>query len=70
MLYATAFMPEDETFNCNAEVLYSLPEALKNWAREYGWDKEYLEIMPIPEDPADGGTIYTLLLIHHGKITF
>jgi hypothetical protein len=42
---------EDELSNCNAEDLYSFLKALKDRSREYGWNKNGVGILSIPDDP-------------------
>ena len=46
---ATAKLDEDQ-FDCCADDLYSFLKALKDRAREFGWDDYGIGIMSIPDD--------------------
>ena len=58
---------EDELFNCNAEDLYSFLKALKDRAREYGWDEPGVGILSIPDNPIEP-TEFKSLIDQHGEI--
>ena len=51
-LYATATAKlEEDPFNCGAEDLYSFLKALKDRAREFGWDDPGIGIVSISDRP-------------------
>lgn len=58
---------EDELFNCNAEELCSFLKALKDRAREYGWDESGVGILSIPDNPIEP-TEFKSLIDQHGDI--
>ena len=63
---ATAKLSED-LYDCNAEDLYTFLKALKERAREYGWDTEGVGIMSIPDNPEDPKD-FKSLIDNHGEI--
>ena len=63
---ATAKLSED-LYDCNAEDLYTFLKALKERAREYGWDTEGVGIMSIPDNPEDPKD-FKSLINNHGEI--
>ena len=63
---ATARLSED-LYDCNSDDLYAFLKALKERAREYGWDTEAVGIMSIPDRP-DHPTEFKSLLDSHGEI--
>ena len=67
-LYSTAISKlEEDPFDCVAEDLYSFLKALKDRAREFGWDEEGVGILSIPDDPANP-TEFKSLIDQHGEI--
>ena len=64
---ATAKLEED-LFDCTADDLYAFLKALKDRAREFGWDEQGVGIMSIPDDPANPVN-FRSLIDHHGEIT-
>ena len=63
---ATAKLSED-LYDWNTEDLYTFLKALKEQAREYGWNTEGVRIISIlddPEDPKD----FKSLIDNHGEI--
>ena len=58
---------EDEPFDCVAEDLYSFLKALKDRAREFGWDDTGIGILSIPNDPVNP-TEFKSLIDQHGEI--
>ena len=67
-LYAAATAKlEDEPFDCVAEDLYSFLKALKDRAREFGWDDAGIGILSIPDDPVNP-TEFKSLIDQHGEI--
>ena len=67
-LYTTATAKlEEEPFDCVAEDLYSFLKALKDRAREFGWDEPGVGILSIPDDPAHP-TEFKSLIDQHGEI--
>jgi len=67
-LYATATAKlEDEPFDCVAEDLYSFLKALKDRAREFGWDEQGVGILSIPDDPVNPND-FKSLIDQHGEI--
>ena len=63
---ATAKLEEDQ-FDCVAEDLYSFLKALKDRAREFGWDTYGVGILSIPDDPINP-TDFKSLIDQHGEI--
>ena len=63
---ATAKLEEDQ-FDCVAEDLYSFLKALKDRAREFGWDTYGVGILSIPDDPRNP-TDFKSLIDQHGEI--
>ena len=63
---ATAKLEEDP-FDCVAEDLYSFLKALKDRAREFGWDTHGVGILSIPDDPLNP-TEFKSLIDQHGEI--
>lgn len=63
---ATAKLEED-LFDCVAEDLYSFLKALKDRAREFGWDTHGVGILSIPDDPVNP-TDFKSLIDQHGEI--
>ena len=67
-LYATATAKlEEEPFDCVAEDLYSFLKALKDRAREFGWDEPGIGILSIPDDPVNPNE-FKSLIDQHGEI--
>ena len=67
-LYASATSKlEDDLFNCTAEDLYGFLRALKDRAREYGWDEPGVGILSIPNDPYNP-TGFRSLIDQHGEV--
>ena len=67
-LYASATAKlEEEPFDCVAEDLYSFLKALKDRAREFGWDEPGVGILSIPDDPIHP-TEFKSLIDQHGEI--
>ena len=67
-LYASATAKlEEDLFDCVADDLYSFLKALKDRAREYGWDEEGIGILSIPNDP-NNPTEFKSLIESHGEI--
>ena len=67
-LYATATAKlEDEPFDCVVEDLYLFLKALKDRAREFGWDKHGVGILSIPDDPINPNE-FKSLIDQHGEI--
>lgn len=64
--HATAKLEEDQ-FDCVAEDLYSFLKALKDRAREYGWDEPGIGILSIPDDPANPQE-FKSLIDSHGEL--
>ena len=64
---ATAKLEED-SFDCCADDLYAFLKALKDRAREFGWDEPGIGIMSIPNDPINPVT-FRSLIDHHGEIS-
>ena len=62
----TARLSED-LYNCNSDDLYAFLKALKERAREYGWDTEAVGIISIPDRP-NHTTEFKSLLDSHGEI--
>lgn len=51
-LYAAATAKvEEDLFDCCADDLYSFLRAIKDRAREFGWDAAGVGILSIPDDP-------------------
>ena len=68
-LYSTAIAKlEEDLFDCSADDLYSFLKALKDRAREFGWDDYGIGIMSIPDDLNDP-TTFRSIIDHHGEIT-
>ena len=63
---ATAKLSED-LYDCNAEDLYAFLKALKERAREYGWETPDVGIMSIPDDPVNP-VDFKSLIDNHGEI--
>ena len=63
---ATAKLSED-LYDCNAEDLYAFLKALRERAREYGWETAGVGIMSIPDDP-NNPTGFKSLIDNHGEI--
>ena len=63
---ATAKLEEDQ-FDCVAEDLYSFLKALKDRAREFGWDTHGVGILSIPDDPINPSE-FKSLIDQHGEI--
>ena len=63
---ATAKLEEDQ-FDCVADDLYSFLKALKDRAREYGWDEPGVGILSIPDDPVNPQE-FKSLIDSHGEI--
>ena len=63
---ATAKLEEDQ-FDCVADDLYSFLKALKDRAREYGWDEHGIGILSIPDDP-ENPQEFKSLIDSHGEI--
>ena len=70
-LYASAAAKlEEEPFDCVAEDLYlflKALKALKDRAREFGWDEPGVGILSIPDDPIHQ-TEFKSLIYQHGEI--
>ena len=66
-LAATAKVEED-LFDCCADDLYSFLRAVKDRAREFGWDTVGIGILSIPDDPVNP-TSFKSLIEQHGEIT-
>ena len=67
-LYSTAISKlEEDPFDCVAEDLYSFLKALKDRAREFGWDESGVGILSIPDDPVNP-TEFKSLIDQHGEI--
>ena len=67
-LYATATAKlEEDPFDCVAEDLYSFLKALKDRAREFGWDEPGIGILSIPDRP-DNPNEFKSLIDQHGEI--
>jgi len=67
-LYLTAISKlEEDPFDCVAEDLYSFLKALKDRAREFGWDESGVGILSIPDDPVNP-TEFKSLIDQHGEI--
>ena len=64
---ATAKLEED-LFDCSADDLYSFLKALKDRAREHGWDEYGVGIMSIPDQLQDP-TSFRSIIDFHGEIT-
>ena len=64
---ATAKVEED-LFDCCADDLYSFLRAVKDRAREFGWDANGIGILSIPDDP-ENPTSFKSLIEQHGEIT-
>ena len=64
---ATAKLEED-LFDCCADDLYSFLKALKDRAREFGWDDYGIGIMSIPDD-INNPTQFRSIIDFHGEIT-
>jgi len=64
---ATAKLEED-LFDCCADDLYSFLKALKDRAREFGWDDYGIGIMSIPDD-LNNPTVFRSIIDQHGEIT-
>jgi hypothetical protein len=58
---------EDDLFNCTAEDLYGFLQALKDRAREYGWDEPGVGILSIPDNPYNP-TNFRPLIDQHGEV--
>ena len=68
-LYASATAKvEEDLFDCTADDLYGFLRAVKDRAREFGWDQAGVGILSIPDDPANP-TSFKSLLDQHGEIT-
>ena len=68
-LYATATAKvEEDLFDCTADDLYGFLRAVKDRAREFGWDQTGVGILSIPDDPTNP-TSFKSLLEQHGEIT-
>ena len=63
---ATAKLEEDQ-FDCTPEDLYSFLKALKDRAREFGWDEPGIGILSIPNDPVSPAE-FKSLIDNHGEI--
>lgn len=63
---ATSKLSED-LYDCNAEDLYAFLKAIRERAREYGWDTEGVGIMSIPDDPQNP-TSFKSLIDNHGEV--
>ena len=63
---ATSKLSED-LYDCNAEDLYAFLKAIRERAREYGWDTDGVGIMSIPDDPQNP-TEFKSLIDNHGEI--
>lgn len=63
---ATTKLSED-LYDCNAEDLYAFLKALRERAREYGWETAGVGIMSIPDDPANPNA-FKSLIDNHGEI--
>ena len=67
-LYASATAKlEEDLFDCVADDLYLFLKALKDRAREYGWDEEGIGILSILNDP-NNPTEFKSLIESHGEI--
>ena len=64
---ATAKVEED-LFDCTADDLYGFLRAVKDRAREFGWDQAGVGILSIPDDPVNP-TSFKSLIEQHGEIT-
>jgi len=64
---ATAKVEED-LFDCTADDWYGFLRAVKDRAREFGWDHVGLGILSIPDDQLNP-TSFKSLLEQHGEIT-
>ena len=64
---ATAKVEED-LFDCTPDDLYGFLRAVKDRAREFGWDQAGVGILSIPDDPVNP-TSFKSLLEQHGEIT-
>ena len=58
---------EEDLFDCSSEDLYSFLKALKERAREFGWDEEGVGVLSIPDDP-ENPTEFKSLIDHHGEV--
>ena len=68
-LYSTATAKvEEDLFDCTADDLYGFLRAVKDRAREFGWDQTGVGILSIPDDPMNP-TSFKSLLEQHGEIT-
>ena len=63
---ATAKLEEDQ-FDCIADDLYSFLKALKDRAREYGWDEPGVGILSIPDNPMNPQE-FKSLIDNHGEL--
>ena len=63
---ATAKLSED-LYNCNAGDLYAFLKALRERAREYGWETPGVGIMSIPDDHINPMN-FKSLIDNHGEI--
>ena len=63
---ATSKLSED-LYNCNAEDLYAFLKALRERAREYGWETPGVGIMSIPDNHVNP-TDFKSLTDNHGEI--
>ena len=63
---ATAKLEEDQ-FDCVADDLYLFLKALKDQAREYGWDEPGVGILSIPDDPVNPQE-FKSLIDNHGEL--
>ena len=59
---------EEDLFDCCADDLYSFLKALKDRAREFGWDEYGIGIMSIPDD-INNPTNFRSIIDFHGEIT-
>ena len=67
-IYTTATAKlEEDPFDCVAEDLYSFLKALKDRAREFGWDTHGVGILSIPDDSLNT-TDFKSLIDQHGEI--
>ena len=64
---ATAKLEED-LFDCSSEDLYSFLKALKERAREFGWDEPGVGILSIPDEPHNPNE-FKSLIDYHGEIS-
>ena len=64
-MYANATAKlDDDQFDCVADDLYSFLKALKDRAREYGWDEPGIGILSIPDDPVNPQEFKSLIESH------